>query len=310
MKELLPINQTKLIGLNRFFNELINLEKRKIFPNKILLSGPKGIGKCTLAFHFINYVLSRDEQFKYDELNLEINERNQSFKTVLNKSNLNFFLIDIDIEKKFIDIGKIRGLISYFNKSSFNQKPRFVLIDNIEYLNLNSINALLKILEEPTENTHFILINNNKKVLPTLSSRCINFKVNISNSESLKIINGLLKEKLHLLVHPDFINYYISPGNIFNLIRFSELNSLDLSKMNLKDFLNLLIDKNFYKKDNLIQHLIFELLELYFYKIRTSLNFKVFEGYDSFIKKVSDTKKFNLDEDFLFMEFKEKVLNG
>ena len=47
----------------------------------------------------------------------------------------------IQIKKK-IDIDQIRNLINNLNKSSLNSKPRFVLIDNIEYLNLNSINAL------------------------------------------------------------------------------------------------------------------------------------------------------------------------
>ena len=58
-----PINQTKLFGLDKFINELINLDKKNILPNKILLSGPKGIGKATLAYHFINYALSKQEEF-------------------------------------------------------------------------------------------------------------------------------------------------------------------------------------------------------------------------------------------------------
>ena len=49
--------------------------------------------------------------------------------------------------KKIYDINQIRELISNLNKSSFNNKPRFILIDNIEFLNKNSINALLKILK-------------------------------------------------------------------------------------------------------------------------------------------------------------------
>ena len=89
----------------------------------------------------------------------KINDDNQSFKTILNKSNPNFFLIDINADKKFIDINQIRDLISKLNKSAFNYKPRFILVDNIEFLNLNSVNALLKILEEPSTNTYFILIN-------------------------------------------------------------------------------------------------------------------------------------------------------
>ena len=140
-----PINQTKLFGLKHFFDELINLEKNNNFPNKILLSGQKGLGKSTLAYHFINYVLSKNEEFDYDIHNLIINSNNQSFKTVLNRSNPNFSLLDVSIDKKNIDINQIRELILNLNKSSFNNKPRFVLIDNIEFLNINSINALLKI---------------------------------------------------------------------------------------------------------------------------------------------------------------------
>ena len=60
------------------------------------------------------------------------------------KSNPNFISIDINDDKKSIDINQIRNLILTLNKSSFNKKPRFVLIDNIELLNINSVNALLK----------------------------------------------------------------------------------------------------------------------------------------------------------------------
>ena len=47
-------------------------------------------------------------------------------------------------------------LFSYTNKSTFNNKARFILIDNIENLNKNSVNALLKITEEPNKNLYFI----------------------------------------------------------------------------------------------------------------------------------------------------------
>ena len=94
---------------------------------------------------------------------LQINDKNRSFKLVKKNTSPNFYLIDIKKEKKNIEVDQIRELISKLNKSSFNNKPRFILIDNIEFLNLNSINALLKILEEPTVNCYFILINNNKK---------------------------------------------------------------------------------------------------------------------------------------------------
>ena len=205
-----PINQTNLFGLDYFFLELADLYKNNKLPNKILLSGQKGLGKSTLAYHFINYVLSKNEDFEYDINNFEINYENQSFKTVINKSNPNLILIDINEEKKTIDINQVRELIVNLNKSSFNKKPRFVLIDNIELLNINSINALLKIVEEPTNNVIFILINNNKRILPTLLSRCINFKISLSNKESLAITEKLLNCKLEDKVNKDLITYYWS----------------------------------------------------------------------------------------------------
>ena len=51
-----PILQTKLYGLKINFEEIINLFNLNKLPSKILLSGSKGCGKSTLAYHFINYI--------------------------------------------------------------------------------------------------------------------------------------------------------------------------------------------------------------------------------------------------------------
>ena len=310
MTNLTPINQTKLFGLGKFINELILLYENNTLPNKILLSGQKGQGKSTLAYHFVNYVLSKNEKFAYDLKSFEINPENQSFKTILNKSNINFHLLDINDEKKNIDINQIRELISNLNKSSFNDKPRFVLIDNIEFLNINSLNALLKILEEPSLNVFFILINNNKKILPTLLSRCINFKISLSNNENSEIIDKLLLDKHKNKINNDIINYYFTPGNIYNLIKFAEENNYDLKNMNLHVFLNTLIDNNHYKKDNRIRLFIYDLIEFYFTKLNTPTSKDIYEKYNYFMQRILNTKKFNLDEESLFIEFKHKILNG
>lgn len=310
MTNLTPINQTKLFGLGKFINELILLYEHNTLPNKILLSGQKGLGKSTLAYHFVNYVLSKNEKFSYDLNSFEINHENQSFKTILNKSNINFHLLDINDEKKNIDINQIRELISNLNKSSFNDKPRFVLIDNIEFLNINSLNALLKILEEPSLNVFFILINNNKKILPTLLSRCINFKISLSNNENSEIIDKLLLDKHKNKINNDIINYYFTPGNIYNLIKFAEENNYDLKNMNLHVFLNTLIDNNHYKKDNRIRLFIYDLIEFYFTKLNTPTSKDIYEKYNYFMQRILNTKRFNLDEESLFIEFKHKILNG
>ena len=100
-------------------------------------------------------------------------------------------------------------MINYTNKSSFNLLPKLILIDNIENLNKNSTNALLKIIEEPNDNTFFILINNNSKnILPTLKSRCINYKIDLNFDETIAITNLILNKNLYELINEELIHYY------------------------------------------------------------------------------------------------------
>ena len=89
-------NQTDLYGLENQFYEFVKLYNNKKLPNKILLSGQKSIGKCTLAYHLINFILSQNEEFSYNLDKLTINQENKSFKLIQNGSHLNFNLIDIN----------------------------------------------------------------------------------------------------------------------------------------------------------------------------------------------------------------------
>lgn len=309
MNNLKPANQTQLFGLENYFKELVLLENRGKLPNKILLSGQKGLGKSTLSYHFINYVLSKNEEFNYDLNDFTINPENKSFKTINNKTCPNFILVDINEQKKTIDIDQIRELISKLNKSSLNEKPRFILIDNIEYLNKNSINALLKILEEPTINVFFILINNNKNILSTLLSRCINFKISMTYDESSAVINQLLLGKMNKIISKNLINYYSTPGNLYKLAEFANSNNYDISNISLKEFLKLIIINKHYKKDNFINFLIFDLIENYFKDLSKSFSLNLDKRYDYFKKRISDTKKFNLDMESLFLEIHEEISN-
>jgi len=93
-------NQIKLYGFEKTFKELVKLYHVSKFPNKILFTGLKGIGKCTLAYHLINYILSENEEKKYDLSNFEINTSNRSYLLTQNGSNPNLNLIDILPEKK------------------------------------------------------------------------------------------------------------------------------------------------------------------------------------------------------------------
>jgi len=305
-----PSSQLNLFSHREEFQKLINLYKNNNLPNKILFSGEKGIGKCTLAYHLINYILSSNEDFIYDLDNLKIIPDNKSFKLVQNKSNPNFILVDIQEERKNIDISQIRNLILTLNKSSFNTKPRFVLIDNIELLNINAVNALLKILEEPNDNINFILINNNKRILPTLKSRCLNFKIRLTSKQSIEIANKILNNNYNEFLNEDLVNDYSTPGEILNLIDFASKNDIDLIETNLKDFIKKIIMEKLYKKNNSIKNLIYSLMEFYFRKNVSVTNIKLINSYSYFLKKIENTKTFNLDEETLFMEFEDSILNG
>ena len=302
--------QRNLYGHHEIFNHLCKLYLNNKLPNKILLSGEKGIGKATLGYHLINFILSKDEEYSYNFKNNEINLENKSFKLIQNKSNPNFNLIDVAEDKKNIDINQIRELIINLNKSSFNNKKRFVLIDNIELLNLNSINALLKILEEPNENINFILINNNKRVLPTLKSRCLNFKIFLTNDQSIEIINQLINDDVYNFINQNLINYFTTPGKLYELLKFADGYDLDLKNNNLDIFLKSLISSKTYKKNKPIIQIIYSFIEVYFRNNISTKNIKLFYLYHYFLKKINDTKTYNLDDETLLMEFEDKVLNG
>ena len=307
---LVSSNQTILLGHKKEFMSLVNLYSNNNFPNKILFSGEKGIGKSTLAYHLVNYILSLHEDNPYNLEKLEINIDNKSFKLTQNKSNPNFTLIDVTEDKKYINIEQIRNLILSLNKSSFNTKPRFILIDNIELLNTNSVNALLKIVEEPNDNIFFILINNNKKVLSTLKSRCLNFKFFLPHHQSIEIINTIINDDLNNFINKEFITNYSTPGNLLDIINYANQNDINLKKIGLKEFITHSINDKKYKKDKSIKELIYSLIEVYFRNNTSINNMKLMYLHNYFLNKINNTKIFNLDDEILFMEFEDKVLNG
>ena len=308
-----PSENLALFGLDHYFTEITKLHSEKKMPNKILLSGKKGIGKSTLAYHIINSILSCEEEEKYNLKKFTINKNNKSYKLLQTNTHPNFFLIDLMEEKRIIDINQIRSMIQYTNKSNFNNLPRFILIDNIEYLNTNSINALLKVLEEPNDNLIFILINNNEKyILPTLKSRCLNFKINLTHNQSIEVTNSILQTDLMGLINVELIDYYFTPGDFIQLINFANEKKIDLKKISLTEFLNVSIKDSLYKKDSYGKLLLFNFIEMFFLKELRFKNSKsnFFKVYLDFINKVNNTEKFNLDEESLFLEFRSKILNG
>jgi len=305
-------NQTQLYGYLKKFNELSNLYIKKKLPKKIILSGPNGIGKSTFSYHLINYIFSINEKYCYDLENLKINKNNRSFNLVKNNNHPNFHLIELDVEKKNIEINQIRKMINFCNKSSFNNCEKIVLIDNIEKLNKNSVNALLKLVEEPNDNIYFILIlDSNKNILNTLKSRCIKFNFFLTYEKTIDITNTITNSNIFELINPDIIHYYNSPGHYINLINFSNKYNIDLKNTDLKKFIIHLIDNSYYIKDNFISVCIYQYLEFFLLKMLNRNNsIKLNLLYKRFIEKIFNMHKYNLDKESFFIELKTKIFNG
>lgn len=93
--------------------------------------------------------------------------------------------------KKNISISQARNLKSQISNKSWLGKYRVVIIDEAEYLNKESGNALLKILEETQKNTVFFLLTvDDNLLLPTIKSRCQLFYLALAAEKELE--SGLI----------------------------------------------------------------------------------------------------------------------
>ena len=96
---MLNYNQ-KLFSYNELFNDFISLDSLNKLPSRILLTGQEGIGKCTFALHFTNYMFSKNDANKYNSLKNIINTNNISYNHINNLTHPNFFLfINMKIRK-------------------------------------------------------------------------------------------------------------------------------------------------------------------------------------------------------------------
>ena len=307
-----PIEQENLYGYSDFFKYIKLLFDIDKLPNKIIFSGKKGIGKSTFTYHLTNYIFSIGEDKTYDFENNKINNLNKSFKLLKNNTHPNFFLISLNKDKKSIEIAQIREMISFCNKSSFDNKNKIILIDNVEYLNQSSVNALLKIIEEPNEKIYFFLIyDSSKRIIATLNSRCIKFNLQIDNSKRQKILNNLVESNFYENLSPDLKNYYFSHGDYINLYNYITVNSLD-ENISIENLLKFIINEKEYKKNIYIKENLSLSIELYFTKkfFNINSNIKYFDMFKYYIKKNYSVNKFNLDLETLIIEFKAQLNNG
>ena len=300
--------------MEEYFDLFVKLFNKSLLPNTILLSGQKGSGKATFAYHFTNYLLSYYEKNKYSFKNFEINSENKSYKDLCDNIHPNFFLLENSNNEENIKIDDVRNIKKFLNKSTYKSNIKIVLIDNAEYLNINSSNALLKSLEEPNKNTFFFIINNNsKKILNTVKSRSIEFRFFFNKDEKKSIFNklsNLYENNFDAdIIDDDF--YLESAGNILKYIKILNDNPIDNTKDKIS-CISYLFDKYKTKKDSQILIFISFLIELFYKDLSIKNNKKLnvyFYNKIKILNQINNLKKFNLDKNSLFISLQGILKN-
>ena len=284
-----------LIGHKEYLNNLEYLYKENKLPNKILLSGHKGIGKALLVKNFLYKV--------FDDNNSHVLINNNSHPNILN--------IKKKDDKKIIEIDQIREIIKFTNQSSFNNKSKFIIIDDVEYLNTSSSNALLKSLEEPNINVNFFLVyNSNLQILDTIKSRCIEIKINLNQEDTKLIVNKYFEDEVYENINNSLSNFYSTPRFLILLINYLKENDLSLVDTNINFLIKNIIVNKHYNKNTFVKDNLNYIIELFFYNhisITKEISYKVKEYYYT---KLFNIRKFNLDYETFFLEFDDNLLNG
>ena len=183
-----------------------------------LITGPKGIGKATLAWRIVKFLLCTATDSKenptYDRqsvASLDVPEDHPVAKRIEAATEPTAFGIARSPNpisgrmRKVIPIDDIRELQSFFSLTSAEGLPLVAVIDSPDEMNRHSANAMLKLLEEPPDNAYLLLVSHSpERLLPTIRSRCRRLSCkplsdrNMSNA--LRQLNLDLPKDIHPLV--------------------------------------------------------------------------------------------------------------
>ena len=151
-----------------------------------LLTGPRGVGKATLAWRIARFLLADagDEGGLFGEAppapaSLDIAPDHPVARRVAALSEPRLKLIRRGWDEKakrlktVITVDEVRGLGSFFGLSAAEGGRRVVIVDAADEMNVSAANALLKLLEEPPDRATLLLISHRPaRLLPTIRSRC------------------------------------------------------------------------------------------------------------------------------------------
>lgn len=294
-----------LVGHKKNFNFFKDLILKDMLPKVIMLSGEKGIGKATLINHIMHFYF---EKKNYDENNNKILKRTHFTELYENDLFSNIIYLK-GSEFKNTKIEDIRILKSNLLKTTLNNDKRFIILDDVENFNTNSLNALLKLIEEPGANNYFILINNKTKpLLETIKSRSLEIKIILDEESRKKIISFLLKNfEQKISLNEDLVA--TTPGNFLKFNYVIQTNKIKIED-NFLDNLEKLL-KLYKKEKNLFfKDLILFLFDYYFQIDRSKRIFsndKLIEKRTLIVKNINNFFLYNLSQSALLSSIKNNI---
>src|SRR6056297_976305 len=159
-----PQNFKQLIAQNHITDTLENAIKSDRIAQAFLFTGPRGVGKTSMA-----RILSKALNCKDGPTTQPCNECENCLE-ITNSNSADVIEIDGASNTGVDDVRRIQNELLYPpQKSQF----KIYIIDEVHMLSKNAFNALLKTLEEPPKNVKFIFATTEPhKLPPTITSRC------------------------------------------------------------------------------------------------------------------------------------------
>jgi DNA polymerase-3 subunit delta' len=176
-----PRETTDLFGHREAETALLNAYRSGRIPHAWLIGGAQGIGKATLAYRMARFVLAhRDPRAPTVQRaeTLWVDPNDPVARHVASGAHGGLLALERTVNDKgvlrtVITVDETRETISFFGSTAAVEGWRVCIVDTVDELNPNAANALLKILEEPPQQSLFFLLSHAPaRVLATIQSRC------------------------------------------------------------------------------------------------------------------------------------------